>query len=399
MLLMVCHGAIAILCFLLGMHFLLTPSQRRAPLLLLGFTYLLYACQSVFLLLQLASVDVWVLSLRPIGALLLAPASWMFWRFLQRADCNWCWQDWIHAVPAAATCVALLTDSSLLALFDLLLLASFAGYLLAIIYQLSKGLSALVALKQDAIIAWRYLLLQAILLGANLLIEVLVWLDLSNLQHLNEATLANSPVLLSGAVLFLLVHMLGVLLALQRSRLLEWLYQLQFVHTVAQGGVVTERQVVLNQERKVQKLNPETPTAACHGLLINQESSEQGVQDADGKLAALLQRWLDLLKQEQLYTFEYGITLAQAARKLQVPARQLSNAINLHYGASFSVLLNDQRIVHAQHLLVSKPELPVTEIIAQAGFASKSNFHKEFLRVTGTTPTLYREQKLPQPQR
>ena len=123
------------------------------------------------------------------------------------------------------------------------------------------------------------------------------------------------------------------------------------------------------------------------------------IQDVDGKLAALLQRWLDLLKQEQLYTFEYGITLSLAARKLQVPARQLSNAINLHYGASFSVLLNDQRIEHAKSLLISMPELPVTEIIAQAGFASKSNFHKEFLRVTGTTPTLYREQKLPQPLR
>lgn len=399
MLLMVSHGAIALLCFLLGMHFLLTPSRRRAPLQLLGFTYLLYASQSVFLLLQLASVDGWVLSLRPVGAMLIAPASWMFWRLLRRAHCNWCWQDWIHAVPAAVTCMALLTDSSLMALFDLLLLASFAGYLLAIIYQLSQGPSGLAALRQDADIAWRYLLLQAILLAVNLLIEVLVWLDFSNAVHLNDATLANSAVLFSGAMLFLLVHMIGVLLALQRSRLLEWLYQLQFVSTVAQGGIATERQGVLNEGGEVQKLNPEAPTAPSQGLLIHQARSEQVIQDVDGKLAALLQRWLDLLKQEQLYTFEYGITLSLAARKLQVPARQLSNAINLHYGASFSVLLNDQRIEHAKSLLISMPELPVTEIIAQAGFASKSNFHKEFLRVTGTTPTLYREQKLPQPLR
>ena len=45
--------------------------------------------------------------------------------------------------------------------------------------------------------------------------------------------------------------------------------------------------------------------------------------------------WLALLQQEQLYTLEYGITLAQAARKLQVPARQLSNAINLALWSKF----------------------------------------------------------------
>ena len=66
----------------------------------------------------------------------------------------------------------------------------------------------------------------------------------------------------------------------------------------------------------------------------------------------------------------------------------------LHYGASFSVLLNDQRIAHAQKLLLQAPDLAVTEVMAEAGFASKSNFHKEFLRVTGTTPTLFREQGL-----
>ena len=39
MLLMACHGAIALLCLLLGAHFLLTPARRRAPLQLLGFIF------------------------------------------------------------------------------------------------------------------------------------------------------------------------------------------------------------------------------------------------------------------------------------------------------------------------------------------------------------------------
>ena len=417
MLLMASHGAIALLCLLLGAHFLLTPARRRAPLLLLGFTYLLYAVQSIFLLLQLSAVELGAANLRPVGAMLLAPASWLFWRLLQRINGDWRWQDALHLLPAALTLLLLLTKSPLRALLDLIILASFTGYLLAILWQLRKGPSALYGLAQDAQVAWRYLVLQALLLGINLLIEVLVWLEVTNDAPLVGGHLANSQVLLPGALLFLLVHIVAVLVALQRSRLLEWLYQLQFAVPISSGpissGPISSGPISSGHISSISiSAEPQQPTTvlakatadkpAEQNLQASATSSdtadlpadEGGQLDVDGKLATLLQRWLALLQQEQLYTWEYGITLAQAARKLQVPARQLSNAINLHYGASFSVLLNDQRIAHAQKLLLQAPDLAVTEVMAEAGFASKSNFHKEFLRVTGTTPTLFREQGL-----
>ena len=117
---------------------------------------------------------------------------------------------------------------------------------------------------------------------------------------------------------------------------------------------------------------------------------EDGGEAADEKLQVVYQRWLELLEQQQLYQLEFGITLAQAARKLQVPARQLSQAVNQCYGASFSVLLNDKRISKAKQLLLQNPPLAVTDVMYQAGFATKSNFHKEFVRVTGKTPGAYR---------
>ena len=407
MLLMASHGAIALLCLLLGANFLLTPARRRAPLLLLGFTYLLYAVQSIFLLLQLSAVELGAANLRPVGAMLLAPASWLFWRLLQRVNGDWRWQDAWHLLPAAVTLLLLLTKSPLRALLDLIILASFTGYLLAILWQLRKGPSALYGLAQDAQVAWRYLLLQALLLGINLLIEVLVWLEVTNDAPLVGGHLANSQVLLPGALLFLLVHMVAVLVALQRSRLLEWLYQQQFTGPIASApnssepissiSISAEPQqptTVLAKATADKPAEQNLQASATSSDTADLPADEGGQLDVDGKLATLLQRWLALLQQEQLYTLEYGITLAQAARKLQVPARQLSNAINLHYGASFSVLLNDQRIAHAQKLLLQAPDLPVTEVMADAGFASKSNFHKEFLRVTGTTPTLFREQGL-----
>ena len=397
MLLMASHGAIALLCLLLGAHFLLTPARRRAPLLLLGFTYLLYAVQSIFLLLQLSAVELGAANLRPVGAMLLAPASWLFWRLLQRVNGDWRWQDAWHLLPAAVTLLLLLTKSPLRALLDLIILASFTGYLRAILWQLRKGPSALYGLAQDAQVAWRYLLLQALLLGINLLIEVLVWLEVTNDAPLVGGHLANSQVLLPGALLFLLVHMVAVLVALQRSRLLEWLYQQQFTGPISSISISAEPQqptTVLLKATADKPAEQNLQASATSSDTADLPADEGGQLDVDGKLATLLQRWLALLQQEQLYTLEYGITLAQAARKLQVPARQLSNAINLHYGASFSVLLNDQRIAHAQKLLLQAPDLAVTEVMAEAGFASKSNFHKEFLRVTGTTPSLFREQGL-----
>jgi len=392
MLLMACHGAIALLCLLLGAHFLLTPARRRAPLQLLGFTYLLYAGQSIFLLMQLSSLELGAANLRPVGAMLLAPASWLFWRFLQRENGNWRWQDAVHLLPALLTLVLLLTKSPLRALLDLIILSSFTGYLLAILWQLRKGPSTLYGLAQDAELAWRYLLLQALLLGINLLIEVLVWLEVTSGAQVVGGHLANSQILLPGALLFLLVHMVAVLLALQRSRLLEWLYQLQFTAPAASTESIASKRV---HDEKSSAIDVAIIDIARDVVPNDSLPPAAEPVDIDGKLAALLNRWLTLLQQEKLYTLEYGITLAQAARKLQVPARQLSNAINLHYGASFSVLLNDQRIAHAQRLLLSAPDLPVTEVMAEAGFASKSNFHKEFLRVTGTTPTLFRDQGSP----
>ena len=111
----------------------------------------------------------------------------------------------------------------------------------------------------------------------------------------------------------------------------------------------------------------------------------------DDIATALFQRWEALVKADNLHKQEFGITLTLAAKKLQVPARQLSNAVNQLYGKSFSVHLNDLRIQEAQRLLVEHPEMPVIEIMQESGFSSKSNFNKEFLRVTKVAPTTFRE--------
>ncbi|MCU0908441.1 MAG: AraC family transcriptional regulator [Rhodobacteraceae bacterium] len=79
------------------------------------------------------------------------------------------------------------------------------------------------------------------------------------------------------------------------------------------------------------------------------------------------------------------LTLARLARKLRVPAKALSVTINRATGQNVSRFVNDARIAAAQDAL--RQGNSVTEAMLSAGFNTKSNFNREFLRVAGMSPS------------
>lgn len=85
------------------------------------------------------------------------------------------------------------------------------------------------------------------------------------------------------------------------------------------------------------------------------------------------------------------VTLALLARKAGIPARRVSAAINARHQQSVSRYINDWRIREACRLLSSSGET-VIEVMAAVGFETKSNFNREFRRITGMTPTQWRQQ-------
>ena len=95
-----------------------------------------------------------------------------------------------------------------------------------------------------------------------------------------------------------------------------------------------------------------------------------------------------LISEQNLY-LNPNLTLNALARKTAVPARQISKAVNLTRGCNVSQWINGFRIDFTQQLL-RNTALSVTEVMLEAGFATKSNFHREFLRISGMTPTAYR---------
>jgi hypothetical protein len=75
-----------------------------------------------------------------------------------------------------------------------------------------------------------------------------------------------------------------------------------------------------------------------------------------------------------------------------IPGRKISQAVNRVQQRNVSQMINSYRIADAQRLLRDS-ELPVTEIMAESGFRTKSNFNREFLRTTGMNPLEYRQMR------
>lgn len=110
-------------------------------------------------------------------------------------------------------------------------------------------------------------------------------------------------------------------------------------------------------------------------------ANEQGAQEI-----------LDLLDDEMTRNHLYrneSLTLDQIARRIRMPARQVSIAVNSLRAMNVPQYVNTFRIRDACRILETT-DMPVTSIVFEVGFTTKSNFNREFQRVTGLTPSDWR---------
>ncbi len=87
------------------------------------------------------------------------------------------------------------------------------------------------------------------------------------------------------------------------------------------------------------------------------------------------------LKHHNLY-LDSQLNLSKLARKVGVSARKVSQAINQQTRLNVSQYVNQLRIEQAAQLLATT-EPPVIDIMLEAGFQTKSNFNREFMRARG----------------
>jgi AraC-like DNA-binding protein len=104
--------------------------------------------------------------------------------------------------------------------------------------------------------------------------------------------------------------------------------------------------------------------------------------------SAMVERLDALIVSQRLYRLP-DLTLERLARRALTPARQLSVAVNRVRGESVSRYLNRFRVAEACRLLAETGQ-PVTSVMLEAGFQTKSNFNRVFREATGMGPSEWR---------
>ena len=126
---------------------------------------------------------------------------------------------------------------------------------------------------------------------------------------------------------------------------------------------------------------------------IESEPDDRGEEDSispeDSERHQAIVTKLDDYVETQRPFLDPDLTLARLARKLTIPAKQVSAAINRVKGENLSRYINRHRIDHACRLISEGKS--VTDAMLASGFNTKSNFNREFLRVKGESPSKWLE--------
>jgi len=97
------------------------------------------------------------------------------------------------------------------------------------------------------------------------------------------------------------------------------------------------------------------------------------------------------LRESQIY-LDTELTVDRLAKRLKVPTRALSVAINQSKSMNVSNYVNDFRLDHAARMLIESRD-SVSAVMEKSGFLTRSNFYRAFQEKYGQSPASYRKAK------
>lgn len=110
--------------------------------------------------------------------------------------------------------------------------------------------------------------------------------------------------------------------------------------------------------------------------------------EAEAEDAEIAARLGSLMRDRQLF-LDPDISVQRLAKRLGLPSRRVSAAINRTQGTNMSQYVNTFRLTYAARLL-TETDKSVTEIALNSGFLARSNFYREFQKTFEQSPTEYR---------
>ena len=125
----------------------------------------------------------------------------------------------------------------------------------------------------------------------------------------------------------------------------------------------------------------------CLLMLRAKKPSEQPRPEAPAEPARddLMSRIIALMEQEELFRTK-GLTKADVAKALGTNVSYVSACINNQAGKTFPVFVAEYRIDYACRLMKDHPEMVLSEVGDEAGFASEQSFFRTFKASKGVTP-------------
>ncbi|ASJ76051.1 helix-turn-helix domain-containing protein [Granulosicoccus antarcticus] len=330
---------VSILLAFLMMRASLRENPQKPLLLLIG----LCALQS--LIIALVHHYGWINMrwLQPLTASLIPPACWLVFASTTRRAFN-VQTDALHAVLPLATLLSLVTMPAAL---DTIVPLNFVIYGRKLLAATSQDGDSLPGMRLESgelpRRLWRAI---AFALLASAVCDALIILD----QAIGSGHWL--PVIVS---LFTSVNLL-LIGALCLSQEL----------TQAQGQVCDLPARDLPANKETDDTEP----------LLSEENIQRDVE--------IMSQLSTLMNKEQLF-LDADLTLTRLARKLGIPAKQVSAAINRQKGENVSRYVNRYRIDHAYKLL--KAGKSITQTVYECGFNTKSNFNREFMRLSQASPS------------
>lgn len=126
------------------------------------------------------------------------------------------------------------------------------------------------------------------------------------------------------------------------------------------------------------------------GFIINLSSKKYektGLKEAEN---LRIKKDLDYLLQKEKVFKNNNISLAKIAKSLNTTTHALSQVINENYHKTFFELIGQFRIEESMGLLKNEPETKISDIAFDVGYNSLSAFNTAFKKVSGKTPSNYR---------
>ena len=324
----------ALLCAVVAVLSARLDLGRRQSAILLSLLFSVFTIESLLVALRFGYGLEQVVAVQQLLALFVGPLMYLPFRTLAVPSGQFARLLLLHLGGMALAMLALQLVPLMPGLADLVIIGSYLFYATALFWRWWQGPDRLIHTRLDIVRnVHRWMLWAAILLTVILLLEGAI-----SVSFAIEQTTRVGSLISYGSVLMILV-LVGVLVVLPRF---------------------------LREPRVTTR-----PSA-----------------EVDAETAGLEATAHDLLTSTKLF-LDPDLSAQRLARRLHVPVRKMSNAINEARGVNVSQYVNALRLEHAAELLSSSDE-SVAAIMTQSGFLTRSNFYREFQRRYGQTPAAYR---------